>query len=144
MYGLAKIHKKVVDGCPPFRPILSAIGTPTYKLAKFFVPILNSITSNEYTIKDSFDFSSDILEQNANLYMASLDIDSLFTNLPLNETIDICIENIFQNKNTVNKFDKNNFRKMLTLATKESYFVFDKNYYKQGRLHWSHAHINKP
>ena len=131
LYGLAKIHKKVVDGCPPFRPILSAIGTPTYKLAKFFVPILNSITSNEYTIKDSFDFSSDILEQNANLYMASLDIDSLFTNLPLDETIDICIENIFQNKNTVNNFDKNNFRKMLTLATKESYFVFDKNYYKQ-------------
>ena len=63
--------------------------------------------------------------------MASLDIHSLFTNLPLNETIDICIEKFFQNKNTINKFDKNNFRNMLTLATKESYFVFDKNHYKQ-------------
>ena len=27
--GLCKIHKSIVDGVPPFRPILSAIGTPT-------------------------------------------------------------------------------------------------------------------
>ena len=38
MYGLAKVHKIVTDGLPSFRPILSAIGTPTYKLAKFLVP----------------------------------------------------------------------------------------------------------
>ena len=30
MYGLAKVHKIVTDGLPSFRPILSAIGTPTY------------------------------------------------------------------------------------------------------------------
>ena len=35
LYGLCKIHKSIVDGVPPFHPILSAIGTPTYKLAKF-------------------------------------------------------------------------------------------------------------
>ena len=28
LYGLCKVHKTVVDVCPPFRPILSAIGTP--------------------------------------------------------------------------------------------------------------------
>ena len=32
LYGLCKVHKAVVDTCPPFRPILSAIGTPMYKL----------------------------------------------------------------------------------------------------------------
>ena len=32
LYGLAKIHKALEDGIPSFRPILSAIGTPTYKL----------------------------------------------------------------------------------------------------------------
>ena len=30
MYGLCKVHKQEVDGCPPFRPILSALETPTY------------------------------------------------------------------------------------------------------------------
>ena len=131
LYGLAKIHKKLIDGCPPFRPILSAIGTPTYKLAKFFVPILNSITTNEYSVKDSFEFSKEILKQNSKFYMASLDIDSLFTNLPLNETIDICVKNLFENKERVCNLDKNSFTKLLTLSTKESYFVFDKKYYKQ-------------
>ena len=36
LYGLCKVHKAIIDVCPPFRPILSAIGTPSYKLAKFF------------------------------------------------------------------------------------------------------------
>ena len=46
LYGLAKVHKKVINGCPAFRPILSAIETPTYNIAKFLVPILKDLTSN--------------------------------------------------------------------------------------------------
>ena len=46
LYGLCKVHKACVDNCPPFRPILSAIGTPTYKLAKYLVPILSHLTTN--------------------------------------------------------------------------------------------------
>ena len=34
----------IIDNCPPFRPILSAVNTPTYRLAKFLVPILKSLT----------------------------------------------------------------------------------------------------
>ena len=34
LYGLCKVHKTVVDVSLPFRPTLSAVGTPTYKLAK--------------------------------------------------------------------------------------------------------------
>ena len=60
MYGLAKVHKIVRDGLPSFRPTLSAIGTPTYKLAKFLVPILDPLTTNEYTIKDSFTLNKTI------------------------------------------------------------------------------------
>ena len=40
LYGICKVHKTITDICPPFRPILSAIGTPSYKLAKFLVPKL--------------------------------------------------------------------------------------------------------
>ena len=54
LYGLCKVHKQLVDNCPPFRPIRSAIKTPTYKLAKFLVPLLEPITTNMYTIKNSF------------------------------------------------------------------------------------------
>ena len=40
MYDSCKVHKASEENCPPFRPILSALNTPTYKLAKFLVPIL--------------------------------------------------------------------------------------------------------
>ena len=35
LYGFFKTHKAITDVCPPFRPILFAIGTPRYKLGKF-------------------------------------------------------------------------------------------------------------
>ena len=57
MYGICKVHKDIIDNCPPFRPTFSAINTPTYKLAKFFVPTLKSLTSNEYAVKGSFSFA---------------------------------------------------------------------------------------
>ena len=53
MYGSRKVHEICVDGCPLFRPILSALQTPTYKLAKYLVPILEPSNTNKYTAKDS-------------------------------------------------------------------------------------------
>ena len=81
LYGLPKIHK---ENCPA-RPILSAIGTYNYKLAKFIVPILQPLTFGQYTVKDSFSFVSEItaFQKDGNLVMASFDVSSLFTNIPL-------------------------------------------------------------
>ena len=33
--------------------------------------------------------------------MASFDVDALFTNIPLDETIDICVKKLFQNPETL-------------------------------------------
>ena len=87
LYGSCKIHKGIQGQAPPFRPILSAIGTCTYKLAKFFVPILKEYTISDYTLKDSFSFAEEIGKQDASLFMTSFDVDALFTNIPLDETI---------------------------------------------------------
>ena len=46
--------------------MLSAIRTPTYKIAKFLVPILSYLTINEFTVKDSFLFAKYIVEQGSN------------------------------------------------------------------------------
>ena len=89
IYSSYKIHKPLVNGFPKLRPILSALNTGTYKSAKFFVPLLRHLTANEFTLKDSFEFAKIICEQDAGLFMASLDVDSLFTNVPLHEIIDI-------------------------------------------------------
>ena len=63
LYGSAKVHKPLINGLPQLRPILSAIGTPTYKLAKFLVPVLSDKTQNEFTVKDSFTFVDEISKQ---------------------------------------------------------------------------------
>ena len=60
LYGSPKFHKSVINGCPNFRPFLSMIGTPTYKLATFLVPILLSLTSNEFSVHDSFSFAEEV------------------------------------------------------------------------------------
>ena len=64
--------------------------------------------------------------------MASLDVDSLFTNIPLDETIDICINELFKDKQKkVNDLTKAQVNELLKLATKQSFFLFNNNFYIQ-------------
>ena len=62
MYGLCKVHKGITpnDSVSPYRPILSAIGTCSYNLEKFLVPLQKQYTINEYTVKDPFSFCKEI------------------------------------------------------------------------------------
>ena len=116
MYGLCKVHKGrgASNDLPPFRTILSAIGTCTYNIAKFFVPILKDFTLNEYTVCDSFYFCDEIQAQDSNICMTSFDIESLFTNIPLDEIINICVNNVFGNKKRVKGLLKKDFKQLLT------------------------------
>ena len=83
-------------------------------------------------LKDSFTFVDEILTQNSDLYMASLDVDALFTNIPLDETIDICVKKLFKTPDTLVKgISKNDFCDLLNLATKESFFMFNNKFYIQ-------------
>ena len=69
-----------------------------------------------------FEFSRDTLNQNPNLFMAGLDADFLFTNIPL-------VEKLFSENETVHDLNKDQFKCFLTVATKESYFFFDGELY---------------
>ena len=88
--------------------------TPTYKLAKFLVPIFSPLTSNEFSVHDSFSFSDEVPSFCPDHFMASLDVESLFTNIPLNEVIDICIDDLFCDTNTIHNLDRNDTRELLT------------------------------
>ena len=132
MYGLCKVHKKCTEGCPPFRPILSAIGTPTYNIAKFLIPILEPLTKNSFVIKDSFSFVEDVKKQPCKLFMASFDVEALFTNIPLDETIEICVNKLYKRRNMkIKELSRDQFKNLLELATKESLFLFDGICYQQ-------------
>ena len=57
--------------------------------------------------------------------MASLDVEIFFNNIPLNEVIDICIDDLFCDTNTIHNLDCNDMRELLTLAAYELFFIFD-------------------
>ena len=131
LYGLVKVHKEAKNGLLPFRPIVLPISKPTYKLAKYLLPFLTPLTQNESTVTDSFRFAEEICKQNPYLYMASLDLESLFTNIPLDETIDISIDSLYKDDENSPKIPQDVFRNLLTVAPKESFFMFNNKFYKQ-------------
>ena len=57
------------------------------------------------SVKDSFDCAKEILQQNSDCFMASLDLTSLFTNIPLDETINICLNESYEKKQCVSNLD---------------------------------------
>ncbi len=131
LYGLPKIHKPLVDGLPKYRPIISQIGSLTYKIAKFLLSFITPFTSNEYTIRDTFHFVSMLDEKDYRLVMASLDVESLFTNIPMDETIDLVTKKVFEKKQQVNGLYRNDFKKLLSLSTKGTVFFFNGHCYRQ-------------
>ena len=69
--------------------------------------------------------AEEICDQDPTLSIGSLDVDSLFTNIPLDETIDICVNQLFEG------FKESELKQLLCLPTKESYFKFNSLLYKQ-------------
>ena len=64
--------------------------------------------------------------------MISFDVESLFTNIPLEETCNIILESLYPNNNTiVNGLSRKQFKELLSLTTGNSYFLFNKKLYQQ-------------
>ena len=95
------------------------------------MPILSEFTKNEFVLKDSFSFSSDIRNQNPDLFMSSFDINSLFANLPLDETIELCIKKTFKRKRKFKSLTRIEFKMLLEFATKNALIHFNGKYYEQ-------------
>ena len=133
LYGLPKIHKPNFKETFPFRPIFAAYRTPSFKLAKFLVPILAPFTTNEYTVNNSKDFVDSLssVGQANSYFMASFDVTNLFTNIPLRETIDICLDLLFASSDTVLGLSRNFFKTLLELSVLNSFFIFNEKMYQQ-------------
>ena len=63
--------------------------------------------------------------------MALFDIQSLFINIPLDETIKICLELLFYKKRKVKGMLKKHVKGLLTYAVKSLTFMFNDDYYKK-------------
>ena len=132
IYGTPKMHKfSPSDSFPKLRPIVSSIGTFNCNLARFLCDLLSPLVPNDYSCKDTFYFVSQI--KNANLsktFLVSYNVTSLFTNIPLQETIDIAINLIFNHNPNLN-ITKKELKKLFLFATSQTHFIFNSKFYKQ-------------
>lgn len=117
----------------PLRPVISNIGTATYNVSKYLASELFPLTKSEYTIESTKDFI-DKLRGNMigdSEKLVSFDVSSLFTNVPLDFTIDLILDKIYREKIIKTNLKEFQFRELLELCTKNMHFSFNSNIYRQ-------------
>ena len=137
MYGVPKLHKKGT----PLRPILSMVNAPQHAMAKWLTEVLRPVVDkySQHTIKDSFEFCNILDEFDArnsfdsdSSFMCSFDICSLFTNIPLDETINLCLDALYRDDFIKQPpVPETLLKKMLLKATTEVEFSFNDDMYRQ-------------
>ena len=99
------------------------IGSSQNELAKWLAEILASVLKlySSHSVKDSFTFANFI--QNCNLepaktFLCSFDISSLFTKVPLDETIEICADALPRGHLDCPPIPEDTFRELMLIATR--------------------------
>ena len=132
IYGTPKMHKfSSSNSFPKLRPIVSSKGTFNSNLARFLCDLLSPLVANDYSSKDTFSIVSQM--KNANLskkILVSYDVTSLFTNISLQETIDITINPIF-NHNPNLYIPGKELKKPFLFATSQTHVIFNSKFYNQ-------------
>ena len=108
-------------------------------LAKWLAEVLCPVVEEHFghTIRDTFEFCEHIeqfpKENIQEMYMCSFDIVSLFTNIPLSETIQICLDSLYRDEEMKKpRMPEALLKKMLMKATTEVQFSFDGKMYRQN------------
>ena len=94
-----------------------------FTLKDRFLVVTNNNSTNMIDIQ--------FLNYDHNLYMASPDVEFLFTNIHLEETIKNCVSDLFSNNFYSGKLSRKDLHELLKLAKTESSFIFDNKLYKQ-------------
>lgn len=128
-YLLPKIHKRDNPG----RPIISGIGTVTENLSRYVDSLINTIPSSFSSyIKDTNHFLSDIVDLQVpqNSFLVTLDVTSLYTNIPHSDGIEavICAYNDCDANKPVSA---STLATLLKLILELNNFEFDGTHYVQ-------------
>ena len=135
-HGLPKVHK-VFDTLPPFRPIVDTTNTVYSFVGKFLSKLLQPLTVNSFTLKDSFDAAARIRNIDSNLIIldgykfVSFDVTSLFTNVPLDFTTDIILKRVFTENLISTTLSKSTLKKLILDSCRKTIFSYNGNYFKQ-------------
>jgi hypothetical protein len=130
-YGSPKIHKQNI----PLRPIVDYRKSPTYKLASYLVPILKCLCTDQFNLKKSYEFVDNLKSTKIRRTesLVSFDAVSLFTKVPIDETLNI-INTKLKNSNEwkeITDLSVENVMTALDLCVRNTNFLWKGNYYSQ-------------
>ena len=121
-----KIHKQNF----PVRPVVNYIPAPAYKFKKFLKNLLKTtlIIDNKYNIKNTVNLTEQLkdIKITNKTKIISLDIKDLYSNIPINEIIDIIRDQLKLLKQDDDK--TNQIISLLELTLKQNYFKYNNDY----------------
>jgi hypothetical protein len=138
-YTLPKIHKPVSSWSkngkvPPGRPIIANTNSADTKISSYIDSFLQPIVNQQpHILKNSEELLAELsnVTVNENTILFSLDVNSLYTNIPLAKGIEI-INNFFQKYPQPRRPD-NHLIELLKLTLFKNEFVFNGKHYAQHK-----------
>ena len=131
--GQPKIHKPEM----PMRIITCTRSTITSNISQFVLKMIQQLreTISNY-VKNTKELISSInkIKLQSDEYLASLDVKDLFTNIPINQSINIVIERIGQSESFYESaLTKSDIRELLLVCLNNSYCTFNNKFFRQKR-----------
>ena len=132
IYGLPKIHKDNT----PLRPIVCTIGSPTYHLAKHLCYILSPLVGNTNSyIRNSTHFVNKISTLHLDMMdrMISFDVKSLFTMVPIEDSLTIIKDRLSVDKELEERtsLSVDDICSLTEICLRSTYFRFKDDFYEQ-------------
>jgi hypothetical protein len=131
--GQPKLHKNKNN--TPMRIVTCSRNTITSPLSQLLFKYIKELrTTLKGVICNTSSFVNNIsnIKLDQDDYLASLDIQDLYTNIPVNKAINITLERLIESKKLDNSpLTKTDIKRLLKLCLKNSYFQFNGKFYKQ-------------
>ena len=117
----------------PLRPIISNIGTASYDLVKHLSKLVSPLTHSKFTVKNTKAFIQEFKNMLPpdDYKLISFDVTSLFTNIPLDYTINIILKQIYDQRELETKILRKEMKNFLLLCTEKVHFSYDNKLYSQ-------------
>ena len=115
------------------RPIMDQSGTMVYTASQVIAEYLKPLNDSKYIIKDPLEFPS-ILEENSlkeDKEDISYDVESLFTNVPIDETIEHILDEIYTRKRLKPLCSRLIMKRLLKRLTSDCLFSVNERLIKQ-------------
>ena len=117
--------------------IVSAIGSPTYQLAKFVTSIISPLVgNNSSSVKNAKHFSEMISSEvvSEQEVMVSFDVQSLFTSVPIDKALEVINRRLTDDGTLEDRstLTPGQVTMLLGVCLKTTYFIYHQQFYEQA------------